>query len=73
MLEFQAKFKQSLSVILVAVICAALVSSRVLAADATPAGTTITNQASATYESEGATYGAVFHGVGRRSFDGFTG
>jgi uncharacterized repeat protein (TIGR01451 family) len=60
MLDFRIKFSKSLSALVVAVLFASLATSRShFANDSTPAETTITNRAEATYESEGTSFSTV--------------
>lgn len=59
MVGFLPKLNKALSAIVVTLLCFSLATSRARVADATPAGTIITNQAGATYESDGVTYSAV--------------
>lgn len=55
-MDFRNKLTQALSAIVIAVLCVSLGSSRTrLSGDSTPAGTTISNRAEATYEGDGGT------------------
>src|SRR6267142_4504944 len=49
---FRTALCETLSVIIVAVLCVSLGSSRTLTGDSTPAGTLISNRAEASYEGE---------------------
>jgi uncharacterized repeat protein (TIGR01451 family) len=64
MLDFRIKFTRLVSTLLVAALFASFVQSRTrLYEDATPAGTTISNRAEATYEGDGGTTYSTVSGI----------